>query len=283
MKQKEYLLSSLMIAFVAGFIYYAFADSEIIKKLPALAYQTVLSVADNRESTDETQDMKRLNQKESEPINKSEETVVLIPSKISALASFGVNIPDFSNFIKVQDFGGGIISFTGKELPERYHSGDFGFDTRFGDDMVEYAGLYDLVPLDSNERKVRIRIHNMDSLNITLNEMMLKLNESIEKMAEQFKSDEFMKNFKDFDGKDFEVNIDADEIKAEIEESMKDFNEDMKEFNKDMKELNFDMKEFQDSMKKLNEEMKDLKDSMKNIDSVRYHKRIKVKIDTIDT
>jgi len=125
MKQKEYLLSSLMIAFVAGFIYYAFADSEIIKKLPALAYQTVLSVADNRESTDETKDMNRLNQKESEPIYKGEETVVLIPSKVSALASFGVNIPDFSNFIRVPDFGGGIIPYSGNVLPERYHSGDF--------------------------------------------------------------------------------------------------------------------------------------------------------------
>ncbi|MCI0472251.1 MAG: hypothetical protein L0Y76_01565 [Ignavibacteria bacterium] len=283
MKQKEYLLSSLLIAFVAGFIYYAFADTDIIKKIPTLAYQTILSVTDNRESTGETRELNTKVIGETKNDLNGDELSNPTLNSLPINAAFSINIPDFSNFIKVQDFGGGIISFSGKELPEKYHSGDFGFHTSFGDDMIEYAGYYDAMPLDSNERRVRIKIHNMDSLNITLNEMVSKLNESIEKMTEQFRSEEFMKNFKDFDDKNFEVHIDADEIKAEIDESMKDFNEEMEKFNQDMEEFQFDMKELQDSMKKMNEEMKGLKDSMKNIDSVKYNKRFRIKVDTIET
>jgi hypothetical protein len=276
MKQKEYLLSSLMIAFVAGFIYYAFADPDIIKKIPTLAYQTILSVTDTRETALDNKEYGLKTTKLTEPSEYPGSVTVRVPSYISSLAELGINIPDFSNFIRVRDFGGGIISFNDNNSGVREHPGDFGFDMHFGDDMTEYAGYYDIAPLDSIERRVRIKIHNMDSLNITLNDMMSKLNESIEKMTEQFKSEEFTKNFKNFDGKEFEINIDADELKSEIDESMKDFDEDMKEFK-------YDMKEFQDSMKKLNEEMKDLKESMKNIDSVKYNKRFKIKIDTIET
>lgn len=44
MKQKDRFVSSLIIALVAGFIYYAFGESEVIRRIPQLAYETVKSV-----------------------------------------------------------------------------------------------------------------------------------------------------------------------------------------------------------------------------------------------
>ena len=50
MKQKDKILSSLLIAFVAGFIYYAFADYDTFKRIPQIAFETIKSAVTNHQT-----------------------------------------------------------------------------------------------------------------------------------------------------------------------------------------------------------------------------------------
>jgi len=284
MKQKDKILSSLMIAFVAGFIYYAFADYDTFKKIPQLAFETIKTAVTNTTQSD--MDDAEINEKDIVKDEKDENNSDIVSVKVPAynvILEDGIfaHIPDFTNFIKVDDFGGKVYVDEErlKKLEKLEKLQDFGFNSSFGDGMVAFAGddgMY--YPLDSNEMKVRIKIRNLDSLNFYIDNSMLKLNESLSKLTEQLQSEEFLKNVPDIDLKDMkeldniDVEVDVDEIKEAIKESMKDFDENMKEFK-------FDMKEFKDSMKQFKENMQELKKNIKQLDStklMRFNKKIEI-------
>ena len=105
---------------------------------------------------------------------------------------------------------------------------DFGFNTRFTDGSIEFAGYspYDL-ELDSHKTRIHIRIKAIDSLNVYLDNSMLKLSESLSKLNEQLLSEEFLRNIPEYDSEEFHVEVDVDEIREAIKESMKEFDENM--------------------------------------------------------
>jgi methyl-accepting chemotaxis protein len=183
--------------------------------------------------------------------------------------------------VRVDDFGGKVYIDEErlKKLEKLEKLQDFGFNSDFGNGMIAFANNDEMgLPLDSNELKVRIKIKNLDSLNFYIDNSMLKLNESLSKLTEQLQSEEFLNSIPEIDLKDlkdFDVEVDVDEIKDAIKESMKDFDENMKEFK-------FDMKEFKDSMKQFKENMNDLKKNMKELDSTKMMKFNK-KIEIIDS
>lgn len=276
MKQKDKILSSLLIAFVAGFIYYAFADYDNFIKIPQLAYETIKSaVITNPSENDKPEIADKYVLKEQKD-EYPDYTSVKAPANSVVLADgIFAHIPDLSGLISVDDFGSHIYFNEDKlkKLEKLDKIQDFGFNTDFSDGTIEFANYDELYsPLDSNEFKVRIKIHNLDSLNLYLDNSMMKLNETLSKLNEQLKSEEFLKNIPEFDNKEFDIEIDMDDLKETIKENMKEFDENMKEFN-------FDMKEFKDSMKQFKESMKELKKNMKDLDStkmMKFNKKIEV-------
>ena len=276
MKQKDKILSSLLIAFVAGFIYYAFADYDNFIKIPQLAYETIKSAVVNSPSEDvKTEITDKFISKDKNEYQPDNISVKSIASSVALEDGIFAHIPDLSNLINVNDFGGHIYLNEDKlkKLERLEKLQDFGFNTDFGDGMIELANYDDMYnPLDSNELKVRIKVHNLDSLNFYLDNSMSKLNESLSKLNEQLQSEEFLKNIPEIDLKDVDIEIDMDDLKEALKENMKEFDENMKEFN-------FDMKEFKDSMKLFKESMKELKKNMKDLDStkmMKFNKKIEI-------
>jgi hypothetical protein len=279
MKQKDKILSSLIIAFVAGFIYYAFADYDNFIKIPQLAYETIKSAVVTT-STDEN--ISEITDKSITKVQSDEQTdfisVKATANSIALEDGIFAHIPDLSNLLRIDDFGGRVYINEEKlkKLEKLEEIQDFGFNTDFGDGMMAFVNYDDLdMPLDSNELKVRIKIRNLDSLNFYIDNSMMKLNESLSKLTEQLQSEEFLNNIPEIDGQDLEIEIDMDDLKETIKENMKDFDENMKEFN-------FDMKEFKDSMKEFKESMKELKKNMKDLDSTKKNKFNK-KIEIIES
>jgi hypothetical protein len=269
MKHIDKLKSSLIIAFVAGFIYYAFADFDTIKKIPYFAYETFKSAIGPKAAPEENVLLAADKKKNENVINTEiasvQESAFLDPGSFPGIMF--PNMPDFSNYIKVGDFGGGAVLSRDFKRARDYSVGDFGFDSDFGPSMVRLADFRDWESLDSNEKIVKLKIRSLDSLNIYLDEAMSKLGESLTKMSEQLNSEEFLKALPHFDSDEFKVEIDFDSesLKNEIEESMKDFKENMKDFDKnkyEFKNYKFDMNEFKDSMEKFKEDMEEYKENM---------------------
>lgn len=279
MKQKDKILSSLIIAFVAGFIYYAFADYDNFIKIPQLAYETIKSAVVTTPADENKSDITNKNitkeQREEQPDYIS---VKATSNSIALEDGIFAHIPDLSNLLRVDDFGGHVYINEEKlkKLEKLEDIQDFGFSTDFGEGMMALVNYDDMdMPLDSNDLKVRIKIRNLDSLNFYIDNSMMKLNESLSKLTEQLRSEDFLNNVPEIDMNDIEVEIDMDDLKETIKESMNEFDENMKEFN-------FDMKEFKDSMKDFKESMKELKNNLKDLDSTKTKKFIK-KIEIIES
>lgn len=287
MKHIDKMKSSLIIALVAGFIYYAFSDFDTIKKIPYLAYETFKSAIETGETTEETSPS--VTEKKNTDITLKEVSenteAPAVPDESSLRDVIFSYLPDFSKYIQVPDFGGSTAYAYSHRIPKERMS-DFGFNSDFGPSVMRVSDYSDYYPFDSNEIIVKLKIKSLDSLNIYLDESMSKLNEALSKINEQFMSAEFFKALPHFDSNQFkvEVDIDGDELRREIEESMKDYREGMKdyknemrnynfEFNDQMKELRdlkldtmqikFDMEEFRDSMQELEQNMKEYKENMK--------------------
>lgn len=279
MKQKDKILSSLLIAFVAGFIYYAFADYETLRKIPQLAFETIKSAVVNTQTDVVKADIIEKNIKK-EQTDKQSEIVFLQTPVSNVVLEDGIyaHIPDFANFIRIENFGSKVF-INEEKLKKLEKLKDLEFNSDFGEGMMAFANYDEMgLPMDSNEIKIHIKIHNLDSLNFYIDNSMSKLNESLSKLTEQMQSDEFLNNVPDMDMKDMkniDVEVDVDKIKEAIKESMKDFDENMKEFN-------FDMKEFKESMKEFKESMKELKKNMKDLDSNKL-KKLDKKIELIES
>jgi hypothetical protein len=276
MKQKDKLLSSLIIAFVAGFIYYAFADYDNLIKIPQLAYETIKSAV----ITSQPNDIKSETAEKNIPKEqiKEESDVVSVKSTANSVVyedGIFAHIPDFSNLMRVDDFGGRLF-LNDEKLKKLEKLEDFGFNSDFGDGLIALANYDDMdYPLDSNEIKVHIKLRNLDSLDFYIDKSMMKLNESLSKLTEHLQSDEFLKGIPEAEMNDIDIEIDMDDLKETIKESMKEFDENMKEFD-------FDMKEFKDSMKEFKDSMKELKKNMKELDSTKL-KKFDKKIEIIES
>ncbi|MCE1164723.1 MAG: hypothetical protein LWX07_04885 [Bacteroidetes bacterium] len=284
MKHKDKLISSLIIAFVAGFIYYAFADFDTIKKIPYLAYETFKSAIEPKEAPEEntpvTPEKKKQENLYASELNTPVENG---GSDGSALKDIILSyLPDFSKYLQVPDFGGGMAYAPYVKVPKE-HMNDFGFNSDFGPSMIRLADYNGYDPFDSNEVIVKLKIKSLDSLNIYLDESMSKLNDALSKLNEQLNSEEFLKALPHFDSDDFKVDIDKDELRKEIEESMEDYKDNMEDMKENMKDLKFDLKsmipemkgfkidstrmkfdmqEFKDSMKEFEENMKEYQENM---------------------
>lgn len=274
MKQKDKLVSSLIIALVAGFIYYAFGDSETIRRIPQLAYETVKSAIMPEEAdpvvTPEIEKPRTLAVKE---VNDNME--IAENSPLSFEEAEYAQLPDLSLLVRLRNEGASAF-LTNKHLEKLDKLNDLENMKVLPDYYMQYAGFDpDFEPFDSGRIKIKVNIVNLDSLNEYLDKSMSKLNESLSKLNEQLKSEDFLKNVPEIDTEDFKVEVDVDDIKESVKESMKEFEENMKEFK-------FDMKEFKDSMQQLKENMKDLKKNMKDLDSS-HLKRMNRKTEVIES
>jgi len=276
MKQKDRFVSSLIIALVAGFIYYAFGESEVIRRIPQLAYETVKSVISPEKANS---DFTLENDKNLTMVSKEENGNTNNEEQIPAIFEEAeyAQLPDLSLLMRYRSEGD-VAFLSNKHLKELEKLNELVNVAVLPTDFMQYVNyMPDLEPLDSGRIKIKVKIENMDSLNVCIDKSMMKLNESLSKLNEQLKSEEFLKNIPEIDTDDIDVDIDVDvdDIKESVKESMKEFEENMKEFD-------FDMKEFKDSMKKFNESMEELKKNMKDMDS-NYMKKMERKIEIIES
>lgn len=276
MKQKDRFVSSLIIALVAGFIYYAFGESEVIRRIPQLAYETVKSVispekANSDFTLENDKNLTMVLREENGNTNNEEQIPAIFEEAEYA------QLPDLSLLMRYRSEGD-VAFLSNKHLKELEKLNELVNVAVLPTDFMQYVNyMPDLEPLDSGRIKIKVKIENMDSLNVFIDKSMMKLNESLSKLNEQLKSEEFLKNIPEIDTDDIDVDIDVDvdDIKESVKESMKVFEENMKEFD-------FDMKEFKDSMKKFNESMEELKKNMKDMDS-NYMKKMERKIEIIES
>lgn len=274
MKQKDKLVSSLIIALVAGFIYYAFGESETIKRIPQFAYETVKSVIMPEEAdpviTPEIEKPRSFADAQNiDNIETAEKTPLILEEAEYA------QLPDLSMIMRLPNEGGRAF-LSNKHLEKLEKIKELEHIRVLQDSYMQYAGIdTDIDPLDSGRFKIRVKIANMDSLNLYIDKSMSKLNESLSKLNEQLKNEDFLKNLPEVDTENIDIEVDVDEIKESVKESMKEFEESMKEFN-------FDMKEFKDSMKELKDSMKELKEKMKDMDSGKI-KRMERKTEILES
>ena len=276
MKQKDRFVSSLIIALVAGFIYYAFGESEVIRRIPQLAYETVKSVispekANSDFTLENDKNLTMVLREENGNTNNEEQIPAIFEEAEYA------QLPDLSLLMRYRSEGD-VAFLSNKHLKELEKLNELVNVAVLPTDFMQYVNyMPDLEPLDSGRIKIKVKIENMDSLNVFIDKSMMKLKESLSKLNEQLKSEEFLKNIPEIDTDDIDVDIDVDvdDIKESVKESMKVFEENMKEFD-------FDMKEFKDSMKKFNESMEELKKNMKDMDS-NYMKKMERKIEIIES
>ncbi len=269
MKQKDRLVSSLIVALVAGFIYYAYADFETISKIPQFAYQTIKSVVlpEKADTEPVPEPGKNLTSLKTSDEQANDENILTENIQENETAEYA-QLPDYNYIFRHLK---GIPIFTEEQIEKMENLADFGLSTDFSEKDLQFVNFIpDEANLDSHRVKINIKIKDLDSMNVYLDKSMEKLNESLSKLNEHLKSEEFLQELPYTE--DISVEVDIDEIKESIKESMKEFDENMMEFN-------FDMKEFKDSMKQFKESMKELKKNMKDLDSAKfkmYEKEIEI-------
>ncbi len=284
MKQKEKFYSSLIVALVAGFIYFQFADVETFKKLPQLAYkmftetvepQSTTTIALNApESTTKPNKDKVLKVSETDfndniPVTDEKADFIMrfadqsTPVSLSSIfrnnRGMNVDIPDLG--LKVYAFE--------MEHPEVVQ--DVGRKVDFGEDYVNFASFGDNFMLDSNKINIIVKMNKLDSINIYLDRTMEKLDQSMEKLNKELAGKDFSKMAPKIDRADIDIEID-----------MSEFNEGMKEFEENMKDFKFDMKDFEEGMKELHKNMDGLKENMKELQKNQL-KKYKIKVEEVES
>ncbi len=284
MKNKDKLLSSMIIALVAGFIYYQFSDSEVVKKIPQLAYR--LLVPSGHESTFDSGNEKENNKSEKKTFSSttennypSENTEIANPayggeSILNRLNAYSRDFA-FGNLVRIPDF-----------LPEKvyFDRDQFGADMKHLDKSVEEieipleklgininrdifvytASNYGFNP---DSLRYKIKIPDMDSFSVNLDNAMKKLNFAMEKLTAELNDKNFevivpddeipdLPELPEIDAKEQENLNELGKIK---EFDMKEFKEGMKEFEKEMQNFKFEMKDYQENMKKFKEDLKEMK------------------------
>lgn len=290
MKTKTNLLSSFLIALLAGFIYYQFGGIQEIKKIPDIAYRIISRTVNSDDSDalialDKTESIQSNSQSRNEsnmnenihPIVENNDNHFLFiepdnvdinPAKLTQI----LEKKEFKNqmkrkfdfdytFPEKNEFREKIL----KEIEEKMKNNNF--DIQIDKENL-YANLNDLSPLPDTLRN-KIRIHGLDSLNINLDRMMSGINKMLDNLNQKLRERGFTDSLKSFNSEEFEFD-------------MQEFEEDMKEFKNDMQRFNFDMKDFKENMKEFKEQMKKLKEEMKDLNKEQIRK-FKIQIDTVNS
>ena len=298
MKNKTNLLSSLLIALIAGFIYFQFGGVEDIKRIASLSFQIISKPIDDVTSSVYAKSGKLVYITHSNDEENSK--VILYGNKYDSKKGL--------KDIAVVDSDGNIISISQDDLnkiemsvyesspmtiegeitfnPEYYvpfskHSNDVYLESirvpDYQDYIVEADPLVDYykatIPIeicnatpmkimftDSNIIKFNLKGLELKSTNLKLNVAMEKLNLALEKLSDNLRVMDF--NFNDKENqKEFELNM------KEFEADMKEFEQEMKEFGydfeDDMEEFEQDMREYEEDMREYEEDMREYEEDMK--------------------
>ena len=308
MKQKKNLASSLLVALLAGFIYYQLGGVEDIQKIASFGYQMMSNPVERI-----TKNEVAVNGKLIEINNLIRETQPdLITSEENQLDSeqgmieLAVTYP-ISSFVSSISDDLYKINMSTDENSLLTHEGDFAVNSEYYIPKIIFENKKDLrnirpndnnecedviasvddfymvsIPVkiyddddpitviidDSNYIKFDIEKLEFDKFDVKFDDAMVKLNIAIGKLTDNLKVMDF-----DFNN---------EQNKAEFKLKMKEFEEDMKEFEIEMKELDFDidadMQEFKEDMKEFKENMKKYKEDMKEHnkelkENLKEHKR----------
>lgn len=280
MKQKEKIFSSLLVAIVAGFIYYTFADVETIKSLPQFAYKIFIS-SDKEDNSSAALNagvyVSSLKDKKSDfpedELKKdlfNEEIIVSSAdlSNPSSLAYVFSNVSRVFPYVSIPDFvpEADRVVYRKSERKFRDKKDDFAVYTEFeypDDDIIHLISYDDETCSDSDRVRIHIRMKSLDSMNVHLDRAMEKLNKSLESLNDKIAEHNFDIDIPDLKPEDFEFNFKFD--MEEFREDMKEFQKDMKDFKLDMKELEGNVEMFQFDSKELEENMKELKENLKEL------------------
>jgi uncharacterized protein YukE len=302
MKNKTNLLSSFIIALIAGFIYFQLGGVEDIKRIASLGFQMVSEPIEEITDTQLASNGIRINIPEQKKEKKSKLNVnengvdmkkglrdLAVIDNNSKIISFthesieGIEIQFYENSPLIIE---GEITFSPEYyIPLSMNNNDVYLETIRVPDYEEYIAIAEpllnyykkvtpvricsdddpvtIIINDSNFIKPDFDRLEMDGFNMKLNVAMEKLNLALEKLSDNLRGMDF--NFNDKKNhKEFKLKM------KEFEEDMKEFELEMKEFGSDFKE---DMKEFKEDMEEYKEDMEDFNKDMKE-----YKKEHKEKI-----
>ena len=299
MKNKTNLLSSLLIALIAGFIYFQLGGVEDIKRIASLGFRMVSEPIEEITDTQLASNGIRINITN----QKKEEKSKLNVNEI------GVDIKKGLKDLAMIDHNNNIISFSyenheGTEIPfyenspmtiegeitfsseyyiplsrnrndvylETIHVPDYEEYIATVKPLVDYYEMVKPVKRYSDDDPVTIIINDsncikldfdgleMDGFNIKLNAAMEKLNFALEKLSDNLRGMDFNFNNKE-NHKEFKLKM------KEFEEDMKEFELEMKEFGSDFKEdtegFKENMEEYKEDMEGFNEDMEEYEEDMK--------------------
>jgi len=293
MKNKTNLLSSLIIALIAGFIYFQLGGVEDIKNIASLGFRMVSEPIVEITDTKLASKGIRINITD----QKKEEKSKLIANennvdkkkglKDLALIDHNSNIFSFTyenhegtemQFYKnsPMTIEGEMIFSSEYYIPLSQNRNDVYLETIRVPDYEEYIATtkplvdyYEMVkpvkrysdddPItiiidDSNDIKFNIEKLELDGFDVQLDAAMEKLNIVLKKLEDNLK--------------DINFDFSDEENKLEFELKMKEFEEDMEEFEEEMKDWEYD---FEENMKEYKEDMKEFKEDMK--ESKKEHKK----------
>ncbi|MBL7129702.1 MAG: hypothetical protein ISS16_12065 [Ignavibacteria bacterium] len=303
MKKKTNLLSSLLIALIAGFIYFQFGGVEDIKSIASLGFRMVSEPIEDITTTQLASNGIRIN---------------ITNKKMDGSSKQNVNenyvyIKNGSKNLAVIDHNSNTISFTnnheGTEVPFFENSpmtieGEITFSPEYfvpfskdndiyletiripnyqeyiteADPLVDYykatipIEICNVTPMsikltDSNTIELNIKGLEWKGMNHKLNVAMKKLNTALRKLSENLKDMDFRfhieGNQEEFELSMKEFEAGMKEFEQEMREFGYDFEQDMKEFEQDMKEYEEDMKEYEEDMKEYEKDMKEYEQDMR--------------------
>ena len=298
MKKKTNLLSALLIALIAGFIYFQFGGVEDIKSIASLGFRMVSEPLEEITNTQLASNGIRINitnkkMEESSKQNVNENYAYMkngsknlaVIDNISTNVSLthenyvGIEIPFNENSqMRIE----GEITFSPEYyIPLSMINNDVYLETirvpdyqgyiTEADPLVDYykaiipIEICEVTPMmvmltDSNTMKFNIKGLEWKGMNHKLNDAMKKLNKVLRKLSENLRNTDFRFHIEG-NQEEFELNM------KEFEADMKEFEQEMKEFGldfeDDMEEFEQDMREYEEDMREYEEDMREYEQDMR--------------------